>query len=63
MSSDDTELYKLFFEHDKPDDYKKYIQCITDIKDNKTHEEYDFTESCKTNLNIFLPNIKNISKN
>ena len=44
----DTELYKLFFKHDKPDDYKEYIQYITDIKANKTYEKYDFTESCKT---------------
>jgi hypothetical protein len=36
--SDDTKLYKLFFKLDKPDDYKEYIQNITDIKDNKTHE-------------------------
>jgi hypothetical protein len=58
----DTELYKLFFKHDKPDDYKEYIQYITDIKDNKTHKQYDFTESCKTDLNIFLPNIKKYFK-
>ncbi len=32
---DDTEFYKLFFKHDKPDDYKEYIQYITDNKDNK----------------------------
>ena len=34
----DTELYKMFFKHDKPDDYKEYIQYLTDIKNNKTHK-------------------------
>ena len=34
----DTELYKMFFKHDKPDDYKEYIQYITETKDNKTHK-------------------------
>ena len=48
---EDTELYKLFFKHDKPDDYKEYIKYILDIQDNKT---YDFTESCKTDLNFYL---------
>ena len=28
----DTELYKMFFKHDKPDDYKEYIKYISDIK-------------------------------
>ena len=28
----DTELYKMFFKHDKPDDYKEYIKYIRDIK-------------------------------
>ncbi len=27
----DTELYKMFFKHDKPDDYKEYIKYISDI--------------------------------
>ncbi len=56
----DTELYKMFFKYDKPDDYKEYIKYISDIKNDKTHKEYDFTESCKIDLNIFLPNIKKI---
>ena len=29
---DDTELYKLFLKHDKPDDYKEYIKYISNIK-------------------------------
>ncbi len=29
--------YKLFFKHDKPDDYKEYIKYISDIQDNKTY--------------------------
>jgi hypothetical protein len=28
----DTELYKIFFNLDKPDDYKEYIKYISDIK-------------------------------
>jgi hypothetical protein len=52
----------LFFKHDKPDDYKEYIQYITDIKDNKTHNQYDFTESCKTDFNIYLSNKKKYFK-
>ena len=28
----DTELFKMFFKHDKPDDYKEYIKYINDIK-------------------------------
>ena len=43
----DTELYKMFFKHDKPDDYKEYIKYISDIKNYKKYEEYDFTESYK----------------
>ena len=35
----DTELYKLFFKHDKPDDYKEYIKYISDIKIIK-HAKY-----------------------
>ena len=31
----DTELYKMFFKHDKPDDYKEYIKYISDIKNLK----------------------------
>ena len=58
----DTELYKMFFKHDKPDDYKEYIKYNSDIKNNKTYEEYDFTESCKTDINFLLLNIKNIIK-
>ena len=51
---DDTELYKLFFKHDKPDDYKEYIKYISDIENYKTYEEYDFTESCKTDINFYF---------
>ena len=58
----DTELYKMFFKHDKPDDYKEYIKYISDIKNNKTYEEYDFTESCKTDFNFLLMNIKKYYK-
>ena len=58
----DTELYKMFFKHDKPDDYKEYIKYISDIKNDKTHKEYDFTESCKTDLKTFLLNIKKYFK-
>jgi hypothetical protein len=32
---EDTELYKLFFKHDKPDDYKEYIQYIMILKMTK----------------------------
>ena len=59
---DDTELYKLFFKHDKPDDYKEYIKYINDIKNYKTYEEYDFTESCKTDISFLLLNIKKYFK-
>ena len=52
----------MFFKHDKPDDYKEYIQYLTDIKNNKTHKKYDFTESCKININVFLPNLKEYFK-
>ena len=58
----DTELYKLFFKHDKPDDYKEYIKYINDIKNYKTYEEYDFTESCKTDISFLLLNIKKYFK-
>ena len=58
----DTELYKLFFKHDKPDDYKEYCKYISDIKNYKTYEEYDFTESCKTDINFLLLNIKKCFK-
>ena len=58
----DTELYKLFFKHDKPDDYKEYIKYINDIKKYKTYEEYDFTESCKTDISFLLLNIKKYFK-
>ena len=58
----DTELYKLFFKHDKPDDYKEYIKYINDIKNHKTYEEYDFTESCKTDISFLLLNIKKYFK-
>ena len=58
----DTELYKMFFKHDKPDDYKEYIKYISDIKNYKTYEEYDFTESCKTDINFLLLNIKKYYK-
>ena len=58
----DTELFKMLFKHDKPDDYKEYIKYISDIKNNKTYEEYDFTESCKTDLNFLLLNIKKYFK-
>jgi len=58
----DTELYKMFFKHDKPDDYKEYIKYISDIKNYKTYEEYDFTESCKTDINFLLLNIKKYFK-
>ena len=54
----DTELYKMFFKHDKPDDYKEYIKYIDDIKNYKTYEEYDFTESCKTDIKFLLLHIK-----
>ena len=59
---DDTELYKMFFKHDKPDDYKEYIQYINDIENYKTYKEYDFTESCKTDINFLLLNIKKYFK-
>ena len=59
---DDTELYKLFFKHDKPDDYKEYIKYISDINNNFIHEGYDFTESCKTDINFLLLNIKKYFK-
>ena len=36
---EDTELFKMFFKHDKADDYKEYIQYLTDIKNNKTHKK------------------------
>ena len=52
----------MFFKHDKPDDYKEYIKYISDIKNNKTYEEYDFTESCKTDINVLLLNIKKYYK-
>jgi len=58
----DTELYKMFFKHDKPDDYKEYIKYISDIKNYKTYKEYDFTESCKTDINVLLLNIKKYYK-
>ena len=59
----DTELFKMFFKHDKPDDYKEYIKFIGDIKCNyRTPEEYDFTENCKTDINFLLLIIKNIIK-
>ena len=34
----DTELFKMFFKHDKPDDYKEYIKYINDIENYKTYE-------------------------
>ena len=58
----DTELYKMFFKHDKPDDYKEYCKYISDIKNYKTYKEYDFTESCKTDINFLLLNIKKCFK-
>ena len=58
----DTELYKMFFKHDKPDDYKEYCKYISDIENYKTYEEYDFTESCKTDINFLLLNIKKYFK-
>jgi len=58
----DTELYKMFFKYDRPDDYKEYIKYISDIKNNKTYEEYDFTESCKTDINFLLLIIKKYYK-
>ena len=60
----DTELFKVFFKPDKPDDYKEYIKFIGDIKYKYIEpKEYDFTESCKTDFNFLLMNIKNIIKN
>jgi hypothetical protein len=59
----DTELFKMFFKHDKPDDYKEYIKFIDDVKYNYTiPKEYDFTESCKTDINFLLLNIKKYYK-
>ena len=49
----DTELYNFFLKHDKPDDYKESIKYISDIENYKTYEEYDFTESCKTDINFY----------
>ena len=55
----DTELYKMFFKHDKPNDYKEYIKFIHDINFNYIDsKEYNFTESCKTDINFLLLNIK-----
>ena len=54
----DTELFKMFFKHDKPNDYKEYIKFINDINNYKTYEEYDFTESCKTDIKFLLLHIK-----
>ena len=50
----DTELFNMFFKHDKPDDYKEYIKYISGIKKYKTYEEYDFTESCKLILIFYF---------
>ena len=50
----------MFFKPDKPDDYKEYIKYISDIKNNKTYKEYDFTESCKTDINFFTFEYKKI---
>ena len=59
----DTELFKMFFKHDKPDDYKEYIKFIGDIKYKyREPKEYDFTESCKTDFNFLLMNIKKYYK-
>ncbi len=52
----------MFLKHDKPDDCKEYIKYISDIKNYKTYEEYDFTESCRTDTNILLLNIKKYFK-
>jgi hypothetical protein len=53
----------MFFKHDKPDDYKEYIKFISDIKKHKMHKEYNFTESCKTDINFLLLNTKKKLKN
>ena len=61
----DPDLYNLFFKHDEPTDYKDYIEYKEKIQNNKLccDQEYDFTESNKTDLSYLLKLVKRKYKN